>query len=289
MKFWQMVSYVEIDQLEEVAKIAEDVGFEGVLGTDHAVFPKTLHSTYPYTPDGVPPVDSDTPYPDPWVTTAVMMAATRRLKFSTAVYVLPLRNPIEVANATAALSLVSRGRFILGAGVGWMKEEFDAYGVDFHKRGRRMDSTIDVLRKLWGGDWVEHRDEFFHYEGVKITPAPAGPIPIYTGGSSDAALERAAKLAQGWIGPGSHPDEVPPLMQKLAALRREHGRSGEPFETIVGLTTPPDPETFKRLEERGMTSGLNYPFNWLLGRGSTLDEKRRVMEEFAEKFIVKPA
>lgn len=287
MKFWQMVSYVEIDQLEEVAKIAEDVGFEGVLGTDHAFFPKTLHSAYPYTPDGVPPVDSDTPYPDPWVTTAVMMVATKRLKFSTAVYVLPLRNPIEIANATAALSLISRSRFILGAGAGWMKEEFDAYGVDFHTRGRRMDSTISVLRKLWGGDWVEHRDEFFSYEGVKITPAPAEPIPIYTGGSSDAALERAAKLAQGWIGPGNHPDEVPPLLQKLAALRREHGRFGEPFETIVGLTTPPDPETLKRLEEQGMTSGLNYPFNWLLGRGSTLDEKRRVMEEFAENFIVK--
>ena len=284
-----MVPYVETEQLLDVAKLAEELGFEGVMGSDHALFPRSLESRYPYSADGAPPITGDTIYPDPWVSTAAMAAVTTTLKFSTSVYILPLRNPIEVAKATGTLSLLSGGRFILGAGVGWMKEEFDACGVDFSTRGRRMDETIDVLHKLWGNDWVDHRGEFFHYDGIKLSPSPGQSVPIFTGGSSKPALRRAARVGQGWIGNGNHPDEVPSLLQQLQGYREEYGRDTLPFETVIGLTTPPDLDTFKRLRDQGMTAGVNYPFSLIFGRDSSLDEKRRVMEQFAESFIVKLA
>lgn len=285
MKFWQMVPYMELEQLTEVAKIAEEVGFEGVMGADHALFPRDLKSAYPYSGDGKLYIDGDTAYPDPWVMTSAMAAVTSTLRFSTCIYILPLRNPLEVAKATSTLSLMSNGRFILGAGVGWMKEEFDAFGVDFKTRGRRMDETIEVLNKLWGDDWVEHDGEFFRYPGIKVSPRPRERIPIYTGGSSPAALRRAASIADGWIGHGNAPEEVPGLMQTLRELRKQYGRADQPFETVVALSSPPDLDTFKRLEDCGMTSGVSYPFSLVFGHSSSLDEKRRYMEDFAEKFI----
>lgn len=285
MKFWQMVAYMELEQLVEVARIAEQVGFEGVMGSDHVLYPESLQTPYPYAGDGKIFINEETEFPDPWVTTAMMAAATSRLKFSTSIYVLPLRDPIEVAKAAGTLSLMTQERFILSAGVGWMREEFKNYAIDFSSRGRRTDEMITVMRKLWGPDWVHHQGEFFHYDGIKISPRPVQPVPVFTGGSSPAALRRAASSADGWIGHGNSPEEVPGLMQKLQDLRKQYGREELPFETVLGLTTPPDYETFRRLEDAGMSAGVSYPFPMVFGRESTLEEKRRYMEDFAEKFI----
>lgn len=289
MKFWQMVSYMEVDQLVEVARIAEEVGFEGVMGSDHVLYPQNMETPYPYSSDGKIFINGESEFPDPWVSTAAMAAVTSRLKFSTSIYILPLRNPIEIARAASTLSIMTNERFILSAGVGWMKEEFDNYGIDFRSRGRRTDEIIEVLHKLWGEDWVEHHGEFFHYDKIKVRPRPRQAIPIFTGGSSPAALKRAARSADGWIGHGNTPEEVPELMRKLAALRADYGRSELPFETVLGLTSPPDCDTFKRLEEVGMTAGVSYPFPLIFERDSSLDEKRRYMENFAEQFIQKLA
>ncbi|MDH3993777.1 MAG: TIGR03619 family F420-dependent LLM class oxidoreductase [Gammaproteobacteria bacterium] len=289
MKFWQMVSYMEVDQLVEVARIAEEVGFEGVMGSDHVLYPQNMETPYPYSSDGKIFINGESEFPDPWVSTAAMAAATSRLKFSTSIYILPLRNPIEIARAASTLSIMTNERFILSAGVGWMKEEFDNYGIDFRSRGRRTDEIIEVLHKLWGEDWVEHHGEFFHYDKIKVRPRPRQAIPIFTGGSSPAALKRAARSADGWIGHGNTPEEVPELMRKLAALRADYGRSELPFETVLGLTSPPDYDTFKRLEEVGMTAGVSYPFPLVFERNSSLDEKRRYMENFSEQFIQKLA
>ena len=289
MKFWQMVSYMEVDQLVEVARIAEEVGFEGVMGSDHVLYPQNMETPYPYSSDGKIFINGESEFPDPWVSTAAMAAATSRLKFSTSIYILPLRNPIEIARAASTLSIMTNERFILSAGVGWMKEEFDNYGIDFRSRGRRTDEIIEVLHKLWGADLFDHHGEFFHYDKIKVRPRPRQTIPIFTGGSSPAALKRAARSADGWIGHGNTPDEVPELMRKLAALRADYGRSELPFETVLGLTSPPDYDTFKRLEEIGMTAGVSYPFPLVFERNSSLDEKRRYMENFAEQFIQKLA
>ena len=290
MKFWQTLTWVETDQITRVAEIAEEVGFHGVLMSDHALVPRQMKSRYPYSEDGKPSFSAVSEYPDIWVLLGAIAAGTQRLRLSTSVFVLPLRNPIEVAKSAASLAIVSQGRFSLGVGVGWGEDQYDAFGVEFSSRGRRADEGIEVMRKLWStprhSDWVEHQGEFFSFPPLRQCPVPRAPIPIWVGGHSRAARRRAARLGDGFIGSGNAPEEVAPLLEEIGILRRECGREREPFETVIGLTTPPDLDTFRRLEACGMTSGVSYPLRYALGERSSIDEKRRVMEAFAESIIL---
>ena len=280
MKFWQMLSWVEVEQMVPLAIFAEELGFEGVMNSDHAVYPETVNAPYPYSTTGKPLMQPDWSYPDTWTTIAAMAAVTTRIRLSTSVYVLPLRSVFEVAKATGTLALLSEGRFILGAGLGWMKDEFDIYGVPFETRARRTDEMIEVLRKFWAGGMVEHHGAFHDFPPVQIAPAPGRPVPVYLGGSSPPALRRTARLGDGWIGNGNAPEEVPAIVAELKRLRSEAGRDHLPFETVIGLTTPPDIDTFRRLGELGMTAGVSYPFYFSLGERSSLDDKKRIMERF---------
>jgi alkanesulfonate monooxygenase SsuD/methylene tetrahydromethanopterin reductase-like flavin-dependent oxidoreductase (luciferase family) len=166
-----------------------------------------------------------------------------------------------------------------------MKEEFEAYGVDFHSRGRRYDECLDAIRQLWSGDWTEYHGEHIHFDALRILPVPSQPVPIYLGGSSEVALRRTARMAQGWIGNGNTPEEVPALMEKLREYRCAFGRESEPFETIVGLRAEADLDMYKRLEASGMTAGVSPPFAFTQGPTSTIAQKRDWMENFAERFI----
>ncbi|MBS0366489.1 MAG: TIGR03619 family F420-dependent LLM class oxidoreductase [Proteobacteria bacterium] len=286
MRFWQMLTWMEPEQILDVARFAEELGFEGVLLGDHGVYPREVRATYPYSPDGRPPMQADAWYPDCWATIGAIAAVTRRLRFGVSVYVLPLRNVFEVARATGTLAILSGNRFLLGAGAGWMQDEFDIYGVDFHTRGRRFDEMLQVLPQLWAGGMVEYHGALLDFPALQISPAPSRPVPIYTGGASAIALRRAARHADGWIGAGNSPQEVPAILEQLHTLRREAGREHLPFETIVGLKTPPDLATFQRLEAAGMSSGVSYPFKYTVGERSSLAEKKRVMTDFAQRFIV---
>ena len=287
MKFWQAIPWCEPEQMVAVAKIAENCGFEGVMTADHPFFPRELGSPYPYSADGSAPIDEHSPYPDVWVSTMAMAAATTTLKFTCGVYVLPVRHPVEVAKATAALKLYSGDRFILGAGLGWMKEEYAAYGVGWARRGKRMDEYLEVLSRLWAGGWAEYHGEFYDIDPLCINPAaPGGAVPVFLGGASAAALARAARC-DGWIGAGNTPQEVPAVLARLRQHRQAAGLDWAGYETVIGLSTPPELDTFKRLADAGMSAGVNYPFRFALGERSSLDDKRRYMETFAESFIQK--
>ncbi len=285
MKFWQMLTWMEPEQILDVARFAEELGFEGVMLGDHGVYPQEVKAPYPYSATGKPPMQPDSWYPDCWATIGAIAAVTRRIRFSVAVYVLPLRNVFEVARATGTLAILSDNRFILGAGTGWMKDEFDIYGVDFAKRGKLFDEQIEVLRKLWGGGIVEHHGELIDFPLLQISPHPSRPVPIFTGGTAPVALRRTAAKADGWIGAGNTPEEVPGILAQFTQLRREAGREHVPFETIIGLSTPPDLATFQRLSAAGMSGGVNYPFMYTVGPTSDLGAKKRQMEEFARRFI----
>ena len=287
MKFWQVVSFSEPDQLVEIARAAEEAGFHGVLLADHVFFPGNLRSRYPYSEDGKPGFDGSTPFPDPWTTIAAMSSVTERLRFATMVFILPLRNPLELAKTLGTLALLSRGRVVLGAGAGWIREEYDTLGIPFETRGVRMEEMIHVMRQAWTGRMVEHRGRFFEHGPLQMSPAPAEPIPIYFGGISKVALSRAARLGQGWMGTGQTPEQAVELCQTLARLREEAGRAREPFETIVPLVVPPELELLRRLEGQGMTSTSCYPFSYTIGPRSTLAQKREQMLRFGESVISK--
>ncbi len=285
MRFWQPITWAETDQLIEIARFAEELGFYGVMSGDHALYPQQLAPDYPYSESGYPPQTAESEYPDQWALFGALAAATHKLRFTCGVYVLPLRNPIEVAKACATLDILSNGRFILGAGAGWMREEFDIYGVDFKTRGKRLDECLQVLQALWKPDMVEFHGDYFNFPAIRLAPAPQNPIPIYIGGANKLALKRAARYGDGWIGTGNHPDEVPALLAELNKQREAFGRADRPFDTLVGLTVEPSLSAFQSMTNSGMTSGLNMPFEFALGRGSSLDAKKRFMENFAENVI----
>jgi probable F420-dependent oxidoreductase len=286
MKFWQAITWAETDQLIQIARFAEDMGFHGLMSGDHAVYPESIVPNYPYSESGVPPMQADDEYPDQTAIFAAMAAVTNTLLFTCGVYVLPLRNPHEVARASATLAILSDNRFVLGVGIGWMKEEFDIYGVDFHRRGKITDEIIEVLHKLWDGQMVEHHGAHFDFPRVQLSPAPQTHPSIYVGGSSQIALRRAARVGNGYIGAGTAPDDVGPLLQRLNTLRTEYGRDHRPFEAMIGISASPSLKLYQRLANDGLESTVAPPFQYALGKKySTIDEKKQFMEYYAESIV----
>ncbi|MFL3654184.1 MAG: TIGR03619 family F420-dependent LLM class oxidoreductase [Halioglobus sp.] len=286
MKFWQAITWAETDQLIEIARFAEDMGFHGLMSGDHAVYPESVVPNYPYSESGVPPMQADDEYPDQTAIFAAMAAVTNTLLFTCGVYVLPLRNPHEVARASATLAILSDNRFVLGVGIGWMKEEFDIYGVDFHRRGKITDEIIEILHKLWDGQMVEHHGAHFDFPRVQLSPAPQTHPSIYVGGSSQIALRRAARVGNGYIGAGTAPDDVGPLLQRLNTLRKEYGRDHLPFEAMIGISASPSLKLYQRLANDGLESTVAPPFQYALGKKhSTIDEKKQFMEYYAESIV----
>jgi probable F420-dependent oxidoreductase len=286
MKFWQAITWAETEQLIEIARFAEEMGFHGLMSGDHAVYPESIVPNYPYSESGVPPMQPDDEYPDQTAIFAAMAAVTSKLFFTCGVYVLPLRNPHEVARASATLAILSDNRFILGVGIGWMKEEFDIYGVDFHQRGKITDEIIEVLQSLWSGQMVEYHGAHFDFPRVQLSPAPSTHPPIYVGGSSEIALRRAARVGGGYIGAGTAPDDVGPLLQRLNELRQEYGRDHLPFEAMIGISASPSLTLYQRLADKGLESTVAPPFQYALGKKhSTVDEKKQFMESYAESIV----
>ena len=145
-----------MDPLEAVpvARMLDEAGYDGILCSDHMIYPRELSSPYPDSADGKPGWEPDTAWPDPWVLIGAMAAVTNRLRFSNAIYVAPARPLLEVAKLVATASVLSQGRVSLAAGIGWMREEYELMGQDFANRGKRLDEMIPALRELWRGGWV---------------------------------------------------------------------------------------------------------------------------------------
>jgi probable F420-dependent oxidoreductase len=174
--------------IPEMARSLEAAGFDSLWVSDHIVFPRKIRSRYPFAADGRATWSTDVPWFDAVVALALAAAVTERVRLGTAVLVLPLRHPIEFAKQAASIDAASGGRLELGVGAGWLEEEFDALGVPFSERGRRLDESIRIARECWTGE----------HEGVLSYPTPAHRIPVLIGGHSEAALRRAREL-DGWL------------------------------------------------------------------------------------------
>jgi len=248
----------------KVAVAAEAAGFDSVWLSEHLVFPTEIPATYPYDESGRAAITPDTALFDVWVIAAAIAQATETIRMGSCVYILPLRHPLITARSLVTLDHVSNGRVILGAGVGWLEDEFAIMGESFKDRGRRADEVIPLLRRLWTEDVIEHHGEHFQFAPVKFQPKPRrGSIPIQIGGSSPVALRRAAWLGDGWIETGVKSfEELGQRLDFLNGARREAGREHLPFEVTVTLGAkgvPVTEETFRRLQDMGVDRVIVHP------------------------------
>jgi probable F420-dependent oxidoreductase len=287
MKFGFSLAGLSPRHFTTVARHAEAAGFESVWLPDHLVFPAELPPTYLYSEDGNAPIDATVPLYDPWVLLGAIAAVTETIRLGTNVYVLPLRHPIVTARAVLTVDRISRGRITLGAGVGWLKEEFEIVGDSAANRGKRTDEIIPLLRRLWTEEVISHQGEYYDFPPLRFEPKPfqKPAIPIEIGGTSPAALRRAGRLGDGWIEIGAKDEESFLAMRDVVLTAREQaGRGDERF--IISASLGSGIEAVKRAGELGIDRFMINP-PAPIGQRMTAEMFTEAIDRFADEVMSK--
>ncbi len=268
----------------EVTGEADRLGFESVWMPEHLVIPVQLAGS-PFAESDHPPIPADVPVFDVFSYLGFLAGRTERIHFGTQVYNIGLRHPFVVARAVTTLDVVSEGRMEFGIGASWLRAEWDAVGLDFDRRGRRVDESIEICQRLWSEDVVEHHGDFFDFGPVMFEPKPvqAPWPPLHIGGDGPAALRRAATVGDGWI-PMNHTIEaIPVAAARLAELRARAGRPGA-VEITLGAGAA-DLDTLRRHADAGVGRALVKP--WQSTKGA-MDGIRRFAEEVLPEISAHP-
>jgi len=270
-----------------LARAAEAAGYSSITVADSLVYPKESDSTYPYTADGDREFLEDKPFLETFTLIAAMGAVTSTLRFTPFVLKLPIRPPVLVAKQASSLAVLTNNRLALGVGVSPWPEDFAVMGVDWARRGKRMDEAIEIVRGLTTGEYFEFHGEMYDLQAVKMTPAPTEPIPILIGGHSDAALKRAARVGDGWMHAGGEGEELDRLLTRLAEFRRAEGTENKPFEIHVISFDAYSPDGVKRLADKGVTDAIvGFRWPYIMGNDTEpLQTKIENLERFAETVI----
>jgi probable F420-dependent oxidoreductase len=272
-----------------LARAAEEAGYDSMIVPDSICYPRHSDSVYPFNPDGSREFLEDKPFLEPFSLIPALGAVTSRLRFTTFVLKLPVRDPVLTAKQATSTAVLTGGRLVLGVGVSPWREDYEILGVDWAGRGRRMDEAIAILRGLAAGGYFEYHGTVFDLAPIKIAPVPSEPIPVLIGGHSDAALRRAARTGDGWMHGGGDPADLPGLLEKLARFRREEGTGSRPFEIHVISADAYTPDGVRRLEDQGVTD-LIVGFRWPYVTGpdpEPLEAKLTNLRRYASTIITK--
>jgi probable F420-dependent oxidoreductase len=280
MRFYVSTAFVDTGEIVDIARAADEIGYQGIAVADHVVNLETLATPYPYTPDGERRWPPFTDWPDPWVLIGALASVTERLKFVTTVYIPAMRDPYSAAKAIGTAAVLSAGRVELGIGVGWCEEEFALLGQRFDRRGKRTDEMLRLMKQLWQPGWTEFAGDFYSTPRLEMTPTPP-PIPIYSGGLSDVALRRAARN-DGWIGDLIGLDQAIASVERIRDLRAEKGLGMDDFTVITPLVDAYLPEHYARAEAAGIHSILTMPWMFYSGPNATLEQKIDGMTRFRD-------
>lgn len=271
------------DSALEICRRAEQLGFDSVWGGEHVIRPARISSPYPYAADGQMPGDAETPIPDPLIWLAYVAAAAPSVRLGTCILIVPQRNPLVLAKEIATLDHLSGGRVDLGLGVGWMREEFEALGIPWERRGARNDEYVAAMRALWAGPDAEFHGEFVDFPPATCCPRPVrGSIPILVGGDTPAAVRRAARIADGYFPGANDPAELARLIEELRIAAEKEGRdpASIPIHAIFGPAHLADPAAgAEQLEALGVERAM-VPAFFFLGPGG-LDR----LVEFGERVV----
>ena len=262
MKFGVALGALNPRVHEEATLEAERLGFESAWLPEHLMFTRRM-SRSPHPGEAHPPVPPDTPIFDAFAYLAYLAARTERIRLGTHVFNIGLRHPFTTARGVQTVDLLSGGRFEFGIGASWLEEEWIAAQLDFSTRGRRVDEAIEVCRRLWSEETVTHHGEFFSFDEVVFEPKPVqrpGP-PILVGGESKAALRRAARLGDGWLGMGHTFETAAGRVGELRALLAHHDRGDatSEFQIVLGGAVESRADV-SRWEDVGVTRLLVSPW-----------------------------
>lgn len=268
--------------LVELAKAADELGFESLWLGEHIVLPLDYSTAHPTSGERVEQhhkviIDPSTILLDPLVALAAAAAVTTRIRLATGIYILPLRPPLVTARMTCTLDDLSHGRFLLGVGSGWLEEEFDALGVPFAERGARFDEAIDILRLAWSGEPFRFEGRHYRNDLVQASPHPVG-VPLILGGNTERALRRAAVKADGWFASGTPAfDDAVRWRDRLFELRQQHGRRGD-FPVYLRIPKP-DPGDVDRYDAEGLDRVLVWADQ--IWAGDSVETKRASLADAA--------
>jgi probable F420-dependent oxidoreductase len=231
-----------------VAEQVEASGLDSVWAADHIVLPTGDTSPYPYADDGEFLIPPGMPFMDQFTSLAYVAGITSRITLGTAVTLLPLRHPLDVAKTVATLDVLSRGRVALGVAAGWLEEEFRALGLDFSARGRMLDEGIEVLREIWTQPEASYHGAFYDFQGMAAYPQPTQKPhpPIWVGGHAPAVMRRAARYGDMWLPPLFHttPADLAERYERVREMAEAHGRNREAvglaLRVLVDLREEPD-------------------------------------------------
>lgn len=281
MKFGVPLARVRPDLWNDVVDAAEALGYESLWHSDHLVFPTQMAGS-PHDvesgDDAHPPVPPETPIYEPGALLAHVAARTERIRLGTFVYLLAIRHPFVAARTFATLDVISNGRVEVGVGAGWLRSEWVAAGYDPSTRGRRLDESIGVCRRLWSEPTIAHDGEFWQWDEVAFEPKPVQErLPVLVGGESPAALRRAARLGDGWIGMVHQVDEAADWAGRVRAAEDAVGRTGPAVEITMGGTVADDAD-LDAYERAGVDRIIVAP--WTRSRDAV-----DALGEFARRYL----
>jgi len=270
MRFGFHTFMVPPAELTEIARTADNCGWDSIQVADAPFFPEEISVPYPYTPDGTRFWPLDMPVLDPWVAITSMAAVTERIRFLPSVLRLAIRQPLLEAKSLCSVAAVSNDRIALGVGLAWMPEEFKWLGMDKKTRGARQDEAIQILKLLMQGGMVEFHGEHYDFDRLIMAPVPKKKIPIYVGGATKPAIRRAARYGDGWLPVIHSMEEIKGALAELNKLRREFGRENEPFDIMLHCPEAETVDDIRRLEDLGITDLQVTP--WTLPGSVNVEE-----------------
>ncbi len=277
MKFGITFGQLNPKYFQQAALEADRLGFESAWFAEHLVLPVEMRGQL-IPGEEHAPIPPSTPVFDAAAYLSWIAAQTTQIRLGTFVYLLGLRHPFVGARAFATLDVLSDGRAEVGIGAGWLVTEWDAVGLDPKTRGRRLDEAIDVCKRLWTEDVIEHHGEFSDFGPVMFEPKPVQKPhpPIVVGGESDRALRRAAERCDGWIGMRQTPETVVPLIEKLRRYEEEAGRADRPVQVTV-MGDIHERADIERWEAAGVDRLIVVP--WTRSR-EAVDGMRRFADDY---------
>jgi probable F420-dependent oxidoreductase len=270
------------DWIRPIATAAERLGFASIWAPEHVILLEKYGSKYPYSA-GEFPMPTDTPFADPFTTLAFTAACTSKIKIATGICLVPEHNPLVLAKTVATLDRLSGGRFILGVGIGWLAEEFQALGISFDRRAQRTREYIDIMRKLWSEPKSSHRGEFASFPEVQSFPKPHNrTVPVWFGGETPPALRRVGEYGDGWIGFNLSPDEAGTKIKRIEEILKASGRKRSDVHLAVSpYTKPVTTDDLKRYRDAGADQVVLLS----LRPPSSVNETIQRIEQMARDFV----